>query len=56
MMKKTYIKPESELVLLRPTQILMGSPGAGDMPDPGIGSREFLFDDEELDIEKMLSL
>lgn len=32
-MKKQYIKPESKLVLLRPTQILMGSPGAGDMPD-----------------------
>lgn len=32
-MKRQYIKPESELVLLRPTQILMGNSGAGDMPD-----------------------
>lgn len=54
-MKKQYIKPESELILLRPTQILMGSPGAGDMPDPGIGSRDSS-SMTELDIEKMLSL
>ncbi len=43
-MKKTYFKPESELILMQPVQLLAGSgPAADDMPDPGIGSRE-LFD------------
>jgi hypothetical protein len=43
-MKKTYFKPESELILIQPVQLLAGSgPAAGDMPNPGIGSRE-LFD------------
>ena len=46
-MKKTYFKPESELILMQPVQLLAGSgPAAGDMPNPGIGSRElFYFED-----------
>ncbi|MBQ7419201.1 MAG: hypothetical protein IJV17_00510 [Prevotella sp.] len=48
-MKKTYIKPESEMILLESIQLLTGSaPGAGDQSDPGMGSREIDFDDEKL--------
>lgn len=48
-MKKTYFKPESEMILIQPVQLLAGSgPNAGDMPNPGIGSRE-LFDFEDIE-------
>jgi hypothetical protein len=52
-MKKTYFKPESELILMQPVQLLAGSgPAAGDMPNPGIGSRE-LFDFEDIGDEQI---
>jgi hypothetical protein len=52
-MKKTYFKPDSELILIQPVQLLAGSgPAAGDMPNPGIGSRE-LFDFEDMGDEQI---
>lgn len=52
-MKKTYFKPESELILMQPVQLLAGSgPAAVDMPNPGIGSRE-LFDFEDMGDEQI---
>ena len=52
-MKKTYFKPESELILMQSVQLLAGSgPAAGDMPNPGIGSRE-LFDFEDIGDEQI---
>ena len=41
-MKKQYIQPESELILLQPAQLIAASPGANDQTDPGLSSRELL--------------
>ncbi len=54
MMKKTYIKPESDLILFNSFQLLAGSgPNANDQENPGLGgggAREFFdFDEFEND-------
>ena len=41
-MKKQYIQPASELILLQPAQLIAASPGANDQINPGMSSRELL--------------
>lgn len=52
-MKKRYIKPESELMLIQPVQLLAGSLNAGDQADPNLGRELDLdfglgFDEEKI--------
>ena len=35
-MKKQYIQPASELILLQPAQLIAARPGANDQIDPGL--------------------
>lgn len=59
-MRKTYIKPTSELFVINPVQLLAGSLNAGDQSDPSLG-REPDLDfglgfDEESELEQLLKL
>ena len=54
-MKKQYMKPEFDVVLLKPFQLLAGSPGAGDQQDPGLSRDLFDFEDES-ELEQFLNL
>ena len=59
-MRKTYIKPTSELIVINPVQLLAGSLNAGDQSDPSLG-RELDLDfglgfDEESELEQLLKL
>ncbi len=57
-MKKIYIKPESELILLNSIQLLAGSPGAGEQLDPGLGTdpSRGLFDLESFEEDPLNTL
>ncbi|MBQ9677805.1 MAG: hypothetical protein IJV44_06685 [Prevotella sp.] len=59
-MRKTYIKPTSELFVINPVQLLAGSLNASDQSDPSLG-RELDLDfglgfEEESELEQLLKL
>ncbi len=54
-MKKKYIQPESEIVILQPAQFLASSPGAGDQSDPRL-TRELDLDFEDPELEQLLNM
>ncbi|MBQ9230484.1 MAG: hypothetical protein IJ190_04795 [Prevotella sp.] len=52
-MRKTYIKPTSELIVMNPVQLLAGSLNANDQSDPSLGRELDLdfgigFDEEKI--------
>lgn len=53
-MKKQYIQPASELILLQPAQLIAASPGANDQIDPGLTRELSGFDDS--DFEQLLNM
>lgn len=56
-MKKQYIQPASELILLQPAQLIAASPGANDQINPGMSSRELpSFDLEDPELERLLNM
>ncbi|GEM_PF-5300126 len=55
-MKKQYIQPMSELILMPSLQLLAGSLGASDQIDPKVGSREFILDIEEYENNPLILL
>ena len=59
-MRKTYIKPTSELFVINPVQLLAGSLNASDQSDPSLG-RELDLDfglgfEEESELEQLIKL
>lgn len=53
-MKRQYIQPSSELILLQPVQLIAASPGANDQNDPGMIRELSGFDDS--DFEQLLNM
>ena len=46
-MKKTYIKPQTVVIVTSPMHLMAGSLNPGDQSDPGMGAHEDLIDFEE---------
>jgi hypothetical protein len=55
-MKKQYIQPASELILLQPAQLIAASPGANDQTDPGLTRELPGFDLEDPELERLLNM
>lgn len=55
-MKKQYIQPASELILLQPAQLIAASPGANDQTDPSLTRELPGFDLEDPELEQLLNM